>query len=235
MKDRLSRLILAFSILSAFFIIAPAFLSSQFTLYPLMKNGDVLDLFTPLVLIPLYWLLFQISPQRPPNQKEIIIFIVLVVMWVQGQGMHLVGNSIGHLTQDPATDNKISTLTYFYDETLSHYWWHIGLIGLSALLIYRQWQNPISDRSSGLQWETTAGVIYGINYFIDVVESATTIIGVPFAAAIAVWIIVRRTRHLRRQPILAFFFVAYFVASLLFFGWGLYWGGFPEFSEVGII
>lgn len=235
MKDRLSCLILTFSILSAFFIIAPAFLGSQFAFYPLMTNGDVLDLFTPLVLIPLYWLLFQISPQCRPNQKETIIFIILVTMWVQGQGMHLVGNSIGHLTQDAAIDRDVATLTNFYDETLSHYWWHIGLIGLSALLIYRQWQNPISDRLLGLQWEITAGVIYGINYFIDIVESATTVIGVPFAVAIAFWVIVKGIKHLQRQPIVAFFFVAYLVANLLFFGWGLYWGGFPEFSEVGII
>ncbi len=40
---------------------------------------------------------------------------------------------------------------------------------------------------------------------------------------------------LRQQPILAFFFVAYVVAILFFLRWGLYWGGLPEFSKVGII
>ena len=231
----LNRLILAFAILSAFFIIAPAFLSGQFTFYPLIKNGDVLDLFTPLVLIPLYWLIFQISPQCLPSQQEIVVFMVLVAMWVQGQGMHLVGNSIGHLIQDLAIDSNIAKLTYFYDETLSHYWWHIGLIGLSALLIYRQWQNPFFNQTSGLKLEIVAGIIYGCNYFIDIIESGTTLIGVPFAVAIVFFVMFRGRKHLQQQPILAFFFVAYLIASWLFFGWGLYWGGLPEFSEVGII
>ncbi len=86
--QRLARLTLIFAILFAVFIIAPAFLNGQFAPYPLMKSGDILDLLTPLVLIPLYWLLFQIQPIRPPSQKEVLIFLIFAVLWVQGQGMH---------------------------------------------------------------------------------------------------------------------------------------------------
>ncbi len=96
--QRLARLTLIFAILFAVFIIAPAFNSDRFAPYALMKNGDVLDLLTPLVLIPLYWLLFQIHPSRSPSQKEMLIFLIFAALWVQGQGMHLVANSIGHLT-----------------------------------------------------------------------------------------------------------------------------------------
>ena len=35
--------------------------------------------------------------------------------------------------------------------------------------------------------------------------------------------------------LVAFFLVACLLAAILFAGWGLYWGGFPEFSEVGLI
>ena len=107
-------------------------LSSQFAPYPLIKNGDVLDLFTPLVLIPLYWLLFQIHRDRQPSQKEMLVFLLMVVLWVEGQGMHLVGNSIGHLTQGDS-GSEIEMLTYFYDEILSHYVWHLGLVGVGTL------------------------------------------------------------------------------------------------------
>ncbi len=88
--QRLARLTLIFALLYAVFIIAPAFLSSQFAPYPLMKNGDVLDLLTPLVLIPLYWLLFEIRRESPPSQKETLIFLVLAALWVEGQRMHKV-------------------------------------------------------------------------------------------------------------------------------------------------
>jgi hypothetical protein len=54
---RLSFLSLVFAILFAVFFLGPPFLNMQFSLYPLMKIADVFDLLTPLVLIPLYWLL----------------------------------------------------------------------------------------------------------------------------------------------------------------------------------
>lgn len=232
--QRLARLTLIFAILFAVFIVGPALLSKQFAPYPLIKYGDVLDLLTPLVLIPLYWLLFQINPDRPPSQKEMLIFLVLAAMWVEGQGMHLVANSIGHLTQALA-GSDVETLTHFYDEVLSHYLWHVGLVGLSALLIYRQWKNPFTQQRSGLGFEITAGIIHGFNYFLTIVEAATTPLGVPFALAVVIFTLVWGRGRLRQQPVLAFFFVAYLVACLFFLGWGLYWGGLPEFSKVGII
>ena len=227
-------MILIFAILFAIFSIAPTFLDGQFAFYPLVKSGDVLDLLTPLVLIPLYWLLFQIHPYRPPSQKEMLIFMVFSALWIQGQGMHLVANSIRHLTP-PHSDSEIKQLTYFYDEILSHYIWHLGLVGNSALLIYRQWHNPFIKKHSRLRLETTAGIIHGLNYFIDIIESKTTILGIPFAIGVVLFVSVWGRQHLRQQPILAFFFVSYSIACLLFLGWRLYWGGLPEFSQVGII
>ncbi len=55
-----SRLILIFALAFAILIITPAFLSQQFAPYPLMKTGDVTDVLTPVILIPLYWLLFRL-------------------------------------------------------------------------------------------------------------------------------------------------------------------------------
>jgi hypothetical protein len=232
--QRLARFTLIFAILFAVFIVSPAFLSKQFALYPLMKNGDVFDLLTPLVLIPIYWSLFQISRDSKPSQNETIVFLILAALWVEGQGMHLAGNSIGHLTKDIA-GSDVETLTHFYDEVLSHYLWHVGLVGLSALLIYRQWKNPFVNERSGLGFAIAAGIIHGFNYFISIVEAATAPLGVPFALLVVIFALVWGRGKLRQQPILAFFFVTYLVATLFFLGWGLYWGGLPEFSKVGII
>ncbi len=232
--QRLTRLILIFAILFAVFIIVPTFLGDPFASYPLMKNGDVFDSMTPLVLIPLYWLLFQIHPRYSPSQKEILFFLLFAVLWIQGQGMHLVANSIGHLISSDSV-SEVKQLTHFYDETLSHYIWHLGLVGLSGLLIYRQWHNPFVEPHSGLKLAIAAGIIHGLNYFIDIIESATTILGVPFAIAVVLFTAFRGRKRLRQQPILIFFFVAYAIACLFFLGWGLYWGGLPECSQVGII
>ncbi len=48
------------------------------------------------------------------------------------------------------------------------------------------------------------------------------------------WLVHERPR-LRRQPLLSFFVFAHLFAMLLFALWGAYWGGLPEFSQVGLI
>jgi hypothetical protein len=37
------------------------------------------------------------------------------------------------------------------------------------------------------------------------------------------------------MPVVAFFLTAYLLATILFAIWAIYWGGLPEFSEVGLI
>jgi hypothetical protein len=231
---RLSRLALIFSIFFAVLLISPAFFSKQFGLYPLMKTGDVIDIFTPLILIPLYWLLYQLGQDKAPNLSESVVFLVLMAFWVEGQGMHLSANSIGHLLKE-MTASDASVLTNFYDEVLSHYLWHFGVIGLSTLLLFRQWQNPFIGERAALGLESLAGVIHGFTFFIIVVEARTAPLGIPFAILVTLFGLVWGWKKLRQQPLLAFFFVTYLVATIFFAGWAIYWGGLPEFSEVGII
>ena len=40
---------------------------------------------------------------------------------------------------------------------------------------------------------------------------------------------------LRRYPLAAFFTLAYTLATILLIGWGIYWQGFPQFSDLGWI
>lgn len=232
--ERLARLTLVFAIAFAVFIVAPAFLGMPFGPYPLLSCGDVLDLFTPLVLIPLYWALFREAGDPPPGRGGTIAFLALAALWVEGQGMHLAANAIGHLP-GAGEGTALARLTHALDEELSHYLWHGGMVGLSALLIHRQWRHPFAGRRSGLGFEGVAGAIHGFNYFITIVEAGTARLGIPFAALVLLFVALRGRGRLREQPILAFFFVAYLVATLGFLGWGLYWRGLPEFSQVGII
>jgi hypothetical protein len=233
MQD-LRRNILLFAVLFAIFVLGPPLMGAPFGAYPLMKTADVFDLFTPLVLIPLYWLLFSGHYTKPATRLEMICFLVLSALWVEGQGMHLAGNSIGHLTES-MTGTPVAALTHFYDEVLSHYMWHAAMMGLSALVIFRQWRNPFRGDLSSLGIELGAGLLHGINYALMVLEGATTLIGVPFAAVAVVVIAIRGRRKLREMPVVVFFLVAFGVALLLFLGWGLYWGGLVEPSSVGLI
>jgi hypothetical protein len=231
---RFSLLILVFSIAFLVFFFGPPFLSKQFGPYPLMKVGDVFDLFTPLVLIPLYWALYRLD-ERPLSVKSGVVFMILVAFWVLGQGMHLAANSIGHLLVDNMKNTAVYDLTNFYDEVLSHYLWHFGVIALSAALIYRHWKNPLKEGNTRQWVVTVAGLIYGFAYFGLVIEGATTPLGVLFAFLAAIFILIWGQNNLKQQPVLSFFLVAYLLAAVLFLVWGIYWHGLPEFSEVGII
>jgi hypothetical protein len=230
------RKLVLFSLAFTVFIIGPAFFSKPFDPFPLMRNGDVFDVLTPFVIIPLYWLLYQANREPPPGQIENLAFLVFTGMWVEGQGMHLSANSIGHLLRESA-DSDAYRLTFFYDEILSHYLWHLGMVGMVVLLVYREWKNAHSaeHRVRGGWWVGAGAVLHGLIYFIIIVEGGTTPLGVPFAL-LAVLFGLTRGRSLRKQrPMMNFFFIAFLMATILFAGWGVYWGGFPQFTEVGII
>jgi hypothetical protein len=199
-----------------------------------MKAADIFDLLTPLVLIPLYWLLFRLDGKNTPTVGENICFMVFAAFWVLGQGMHLSANSIGHLLQGmEGTD--IYDLSHFYDEVLSHYLWHFGVVGLSAILIYRQRRNPLVEGKTSPWILVLAGIIYGFTFFALVIEGGTAPLGVTFTVLISFFLLIYGRKTLTKQPVIYFFLVAYLLALVLFAGWGIYYQGFPEFSDVGLI
>jgi len=239
--NRISYLTLLFAILSLIFTILLVFLRFTFPPYPLISYQDAFDLLTPLVLIPIYWLLFKYAAVEKSKLIEEIAFLLFTVFWVQGQGMHLSANSINNLIESLAQNHIIDNsatdiyrLTYFFDEYLSHLLWHFGILGLTALLIYREWNRPA--QKSTIWWAAIlAGLIYGFTYFCTFLEGKTVMMGLPFAVVIVTFTLISALKDLSKRPVLAFFFLAFLTACLLFAGWGLYWGGFPEFSDVGLI
>jgi len=167
--------------------------------------------------------------------------MVLAAVWVLGHGMHLAANSINNLAEELArqgvldiTGTDLYSLIYFLDEHLSHTLWHIGILGLASLLIYREWRRPAGVRT--IWWATIlAGLIYGFTSFCIFLEGQTVLLGFPFTIIILIITLIWGRKKLALQPELSFFFVASLVAAVLFTGWGIYWGGFPQFSEVGLI
>lgn len=224
-------LILIFAISFAFFILLPPFLGLPFPFYESIHWADVLDLLTPLVLIPLYWLLFTDSGQAQRNLQAVITFMVFAALWAQGQGMHLSANSINNLIGEGTSE--VHVLIHFYDEDLSHYLWHIGIVGLSVVIIAVQ--AKVSAKATPVRWAIVipSAVLYGFTYFAAINEGGTVAFGLPATVLLLVAVLIARLRDLRYQNILAFFFVAYLLALLLFAGWCGYWGRCIEFSEAG--
>ena len=239
--NRQAQLTIWFAVLSVVFFLLLIFLRVPFGLYPLMSVQDAFDILTPLVLIPIYWLMVTAAARRSPTLFEQIAFLVLAGFWVSGHGMHLSANSINNLTEGLAreqeidiTGTSIHQLIYFYDEKLSHYLRDIGIIGLAGLVIWRAWRG--SDDEATTWWVAVlSGLLYGFTLFCIFLEGQTVALGLPFVAIAVSMVLWRGRGKLAHSQILAFFFVACLAALVLFIGWALYWGGFPQFSEVGLI
>ena len=238
---RLSLLVLLFAVLSVVFFLLLIFLRIPFPLYSLISYQDAFDLLTPLVLIPVYWLMYKAFVRDQDNLPSDIVFMVFAAAWAAGQGMHLAANSINNLIGNLAKDHildvngtVIGGLTYFFDEHLSHYLWHIGVIGLAALLIYASWDRYVGEPTNW--WLVApAGVFYGFTLFCIFLEGQTLPIGLPFVIVCSFLVFVWRWKQFKANPMLAFWGVSCLLASLLLIGWRFYWGGFLQFSDVGLI
>jgi hypothetical protein len=228
-----SSLILVFAIAFTVFVVVPAFLGQPFQPYPSIHWADVFDLLTPLVLIPLYWLLFTDSGSLHHSSRRNITFLILAALWAAGQGMHLSANSINNYLGYGSSG--VHDIVHFYDEVLSHYLWHAGIVGLSILLLVTT--AAITTETRPIRWGLVApaSLLYGLTFFMAINEGGTVPLGLPAALIITLGILLLRRPQIRTHNLTAFFLVGYLIASILFIGWFIYWGGFPEFTEVGII
>lgn len=110
-------------------------------------------------------------------------------LWVEGQGMHLSANSISNLVGSGSS--AVHDLVHFYDEVLSHYIWHLAIIGLSVLLLLRV---GVPGEGTAVHWGliAPAAVLYGSTYFVAVIEGATVPLGLPAAALVLflIWFLI---------------------------------------------
>jgi hypothetical protein len=226
-------LVLLFAFAFAFFILVPPLLSQPFPPYASVHWADVLDLLTPLVLIPLYWLLFTDSGRISRSRAGTIAFLILAALWVEGQAMHLAANSIGNLLGPGASG--VHGLVHAYDEVISHYLWHGAILGLSLLLLFFAARAPSPPRAASWGWVIPAGLLYGITCFLAFIEGATVPLGLPGVVLIIVGLVVVLRDRIRTHNLVSFFFVGYLVTLLLLAAWGIVWKGFPEPSALGLL
>lgn len=223
-------LALTFAIAFIVLFLAPPFLPYRFGPYPLVNWADVVDLATPLVLIPVYWLLLA-DGRAALTTRWVVLFLVLAAAWVEGHGIHLIANATGHLLNGQS--GRAVDLNEFADEVFSHYVWHGAALALSALILFRA---AGDDQAKGPVWMgATAALIYGFAVFLVGDEGGTPPLVVPFCAAVGVaaWTMRRR---LLSSPILTLFGLGYPFALVLFAIWFAIWHGtLPQFSHLGWI
>jgi hypothetical protein len=180
--------------------------------------GDWIDLVTPFAVVAASTFLLG----RGAPAYAIALALVSAVLYVDGHGIHLAANSIGHeeLTGD-AED-----VTHFWDETWSHAEWHLGwfLLIVAFALAERhrlvRVAGPIAALNAVLLgWTLFTSTVEGGSWWL---ELAATAVLVPWAAA-------------ARRPLLVSFAAAFALAALMIGIWALWQGDVRQFSDVAWI
>jgi len=232
------RAALVFAAALAIFLITPAFIDGPFPLYSLLKWGDILDLATPVVVLPTAWLLLKYADHEAPGAGVTLAFMALAGLWASAQGMHLAANAIGHLVPEESK-SLIATLSYDLDEVLSHYLWHAALVGWTVLFAWRslvglpEWHRPSVGVIVGVG---IAALLFGFTFFVIVVEGQTAPLGLPGAAAVILFVLGAARGTVTRRPVAAMLVAGYALALVLCLVWaGMNDWQLIEFSKAGII
>ncbi|MDQ1666890.1 MAG: hypothetical protein QOH75_2921, partial [Actinomycetota bacterium] len=114
---------------------------------------------------------------------------------------------------------------YLWDEHVGHYLWYVGFYLLVVALAL-----AIADRRSrgGLPGHVLA-LLVGFTSFSNAVEGQTAYLGIGAAVVFTVWGL------FTRDGVGRLLLTAYGFSLLLFAVFGLWQGGFPEFSDLGWI
>jgi hypothetical protein len=147
-------------------------------------------------------------------------FWLATVTYSLGKGLHVAANSVGNAL--PGEDPDV---VHLWDETVGHYLWYGGFALLVAVLAV-----AVADRRPrGGAAAHLLALLVGFTHFTNSVEGQTAWFGIATAAVFVCWGL------LTRDGMGRYLVTAYGLSLLLFAGFGVWQGGFPEFSELGWI
>ena len=173
--------------------------------------------------------------------SHVVLLVLAAITFAFGRGIHVAANSLHDLLDRTGLGDPTGLAT-FWDEHAGHYLSDAARIGFAVILSTARGPVPIEpSRRSGAPLVVAGGVAYGFIAFANSVEGRTVPLVLPFALIYAAWAVsvaARRPRDgaaLGHDVAVRFFGVASLTA-LLFYGiWGIWQGGFPEFTATGLL
>lgn len=136
-------------------------------------------------------------------------------VFVQGHALHLSANSITYASGDQPP-------AYLWDEQVGHHLWFAGLVVLLLAVVRAARSVPLRRAPVSLS------LLVGATWAANAIEAGA----VPFGSALAAGLVLHG-RSTRRHATGAALVVAFSFSLLLIAAYGLWRGGYPQFSELG--
>jgi len=176
--------------------------------------ADWIDLALPLAVLGFAGATLLSADARRPTW---IVFALGALLYAQGHGIHLAANSVSNV--DPGET------AYLWDEVVGHYLWYAGFAVIVAALAV-----ALADRKArgGVAAHLLAAAV-GFTHFTNSIEGQTPWLGIGTALVFSVWGL------LTLDGMGRYLVTTYGLSLVLFAGYRIWQGGFPEFSELGWI
>jgi uncharacterized membrane protein (UPF0136 family) len=226
LDDRhLPRTLLAYALALAVFLLIPPTIKATVGPPAAFTGQELVDLFTPVVVLPLAWLVLTAAGRV--SRTTTLVFVAIAALWAGAQGIHLAANAIGDaFTAGPAREAFYATtagdLDHFLDEVLSHWAWHLAWVALSVLMLL-----VAGGSAGGARWgrstSTLAGAIQGVVFFFVTTEGGTVALGIPASLLLLAWAGGERLLG-SRHPVVVFLVASSLVTLLAYLIWAIRFG-----------
>lgn len=178
--------------------------------------ADWVDLLTPWAVLGVGLLVML---RAGAGRQLLIAFGASGLLYAEGHALHLSANSISNVQH--------SGVIHLWDEVVSHYLWYAGALAVLVVLLLAVRSEPAPSRS----WVGYALTpLLGITLLNGWIEGGVPVLGfVSCAVLLAVgW-------RCREGAAGRYALVTAVLGLVALTGWGLYWGNFPQYSELGWI
>ena len=238
-------LIFLIASLSMIVVIMPSMHRPISSNLPIPYYSIINALLVILALWLLYYYLFLRLIGKIPNllvDKKITYVKALFVgsLWIgwMGEMIHFTADTIGNFMiynpQDPAW-----RITHFLDEILGHILSYFAIFIMSTLGVWIEMNHTTSNLTKKQLFVLEIiAFLSGITWSIDLIEGEMVKTFLPlmliFNVGLTLWGIIHPNKF-KSKPWSYFVMLTSWIAILLVILWGLYWQGFPQFSDLGWI
>jgi hypothetical protein len=244
LSPRLPAALFLLGILSAAFDVGCVLVKTPF-LRPGVTAGDAIETAGVFVVLALFARVAGLAAGGGAGAAGAMLGIAAAA-FAFGHGIHVAANSLHDLAARNGAGDPTGLLD-FWDEHAGHYLVDGARVLFAAALTLGSARAGAAgaggDGREGVAAVIAGGAALGFTLFASAVEGQTVPLVLPFSAVYAAWGTLSPSRGAAARGagpapgrLVRLFFTAAAWTALLFFAiWGVWQGGFPEFTRAGIL